>query len=139
MRNRHSSSRDQNSGRTAAGAERILVVEDDQAALAGCVELLAAAGYAVAGAATFDEARRALRPAPDLLITDVRLGAYNGLHLIARARAHRRHIPAIVLTAFPDDVIRAEARQMGAIYLEKPVDSERLLATVARALAQASP
>ena len=120
------------SRRESAG---ILIVEDDREALAGRVELLRAAGYAVTGVATFEEARRALSDAPDLLITEVRLGAYNGLHLIMRARSRSPHSAAIVLTGFPDAVIRAEAERLNAIYVEKPVDAARLLAAVADALA----
>ena len=120
------------SRRESAG---ILIVEDDREALAAWVELLRAAGYAVTGAATFEEARGALTAAPDLLITEVRLGAYNGLHLVVRARSQSPHTAAIVLTAFPDAVIKAEAERMNAIYVEKPVDDQRLLAAVADALA----
>jgi DNA-binding NtrC family response regulator len=117
-----------------ARAASILIVEGDRDTLAGWVRLLHAAGYRVTGAASFEDARRAVQAAPDLLITEVRLGAYNGLQLIIRARAHNPHLPAIVLTAFSDVVIKAEAERLGAIYVEKPVDANRLLAIVADAL-----
>ena len=55
---------------------------------------------------------------PDLLITDVRLDAYNGLHLVAMAP---RPIPAIVVTGFADPSIEADARRLGADYLVKPI------------------
>ena len=122
--------RDTRKGPTAS----ILIVEGDRDTLAGWVELLHAAGYRVTGAASFEEARRALASAPDLLITEVRLGAYNGLQLIIRARAHNPHLSAIVLTAFPDVVIKAEAERLNAVYVEKPVDTKRLLTLVAKAL-----
>ena len=112
----------------------ILIVEGDRVTLAGWVKLLHAAGYRVTGAASFEEARRALASALDLVITEVRLGAYNGLHLIIRARSHNPHLSAIVLTGFPDVVIKAEAERLDAVYVEKPVDAERLLAIVAETL-----
>jgi two-component system response regulator HydG len=115
-------------------AASILIVEGDRDTLAGWVRLLHAAGYRVTGATSFEEARRAVESAPDLLITEVRLGAYNGLQLIIRARAHNSHLSAIVLTAFSDVVIKAEAERLGAIYVEKPVDAEQFLAIVADAL-----
>jgi DNA-binding NtrC family response regulator len=122
--------RDTRNGRGAG----ILIVEGDRNTLAGWVALLQAAGYRVTGAASFEEARRALTSIPDLLITEVRLGAYNGLQLIIRGRAHHPDLSAIVLTAYPDIVIKAEAERLNAIYMEKPVDAKRLLAVVANAL-----
>jgi DNA-binding NtrC family response regulator len=113
----------------------ILIVEDDRDTLGGWMELLGRAGHRVVGAATFDEARRALTAHPDLLITDIRLGPYNGLQLVIRARATNPRMPAIVLTGYHDSLLQAEAEQLDAVYLEKPVDADELLALVARAAA----
>ena len=43
---------------------RILVLDDDEHTLAGIVELLRDAEYVVTAAATYDAAKRLLRPAP---------------------------------------------------------------------------
>ena len=49
------------------------------------VSLLEASGHSVVFALDFDAAVKALlEQPPDLLIADVRLDAYNGLHLAAR-------------------------------------------------------
>jgi hypothetical protein len=53
----------------------------------------------------------------DALITDVRLGAYNGLHLIALAPPS---IIKIAMSAFPDPVIRQDAEHAQARFLVKP-------------------
>jgi CheY-like chemotaxis protein len=129
---------DRNSSETATAARQIVVVEDDPATLAGWIELLGAAGYAVTGATTFEAGRNALRTAPNLVIADVRLGAYNGLQLIMRARAGSVDMPVIVITGYPDDVIRRDAERLGAVYLEKPVHPDNLLAAVAKALERGS-
>ena len=70
-----------------------------------------------------------------------RLGAFNGLHLIVRCRVRSpdvvaivHTVVAIVHTAFPDQVLEAEASRMNAEYLERPVDAVHLLATIARRL-----
>lgn len=120
----------QYSGATATAEPQIVVVEDDPATLAGWIELLGAAGYAVTGATTFEAGRNALRTAPNLVIADVRLGAYNGLQLLMRARAWSADMPVIVVTGYPDDVIKRDAERLGAIYLEKPVHPYDLLAAV---------
>ena len=114
----------------------ILIVEDDRDTLAGLTALLRSVGYGVTGAASFEEGRRALQQKPALLMTDVRLGAYNGLHLIIRARAEAPHLPAIVLTGHSDVVVRREAERLGAVYIEKPVVPEKLLVLVSDTLSR---
>jgi DNA-binding response OmpR family regulator len=106
-------------------ATRVLIVEDDKAARDGLVRLVAARGHEVFAAATFEEGRRLLKThRPDVLITDVRLGAFNGLQLLL---SDQSHIHAIVLTAYSDPVLEAEARNLGARYLLKPVVPNELL------------
>jgi CheY-like chemotaxis protein len=106
-------------------ATRVLIVEDDKAARDGLVRLVAARGHEVLAAATFEEGRRLLKThRPDVLITDVRLGAFNGLQLLL---SDQSHIHAIVLTAYSDPVLEAEARNLGARYLLKPVVPNELL------------
>ena len=106
-------------------ATRVLIVEDDKSARDGLVRLIAARGHEVIAAATFEEGRRLLKThRPDVLITDVRLGAFNGLQLLL---SDQSHIHAIVLTAYSDPVLEAEARNLGARYLLKPVVPNELL------------
>ena len=70
---------------------------------------------------------------PDLVVTEIRLDGYNGLHLIATAPAPVR---AVIVTAYADPAIERDARRLGADYLTKPVDEEALLAAVARQLSR---
>jgi two-component system, response regulator RegA len=112
----------------------VVVVEDDPVTLAGWMELLGEAGYDVVGAASFEQGREALKSRPALLIVDVRLGAYNGLQLIIRARSDRPDLPLILVTGYADDAVRSAAELWGALYLEKPVDPDRLLSAIADAL-----
>jgi DNA-binding NtrC family response regulator len=115
---------------------RILLVEDDQATRGGLSMLLERAGYDVVAIDGVPEGRRVLAEAPpDLLITDVRLGAFNGLQLIAMSP---RPIPAIVTTGFPDPVLEAEARQFGAKFLLKPIEPTGLLTLVKELLRDGS-
>ena len=107
---------------------RILIVDDDQAYLAGMKELLEVAGYEVFLAANFEDGKHVLRDrTPDLLIVDVRLGAFNGLQLISTGQVQ---IPAIVVTGFDDTVLRADASVFGASYLVKPISPSALLALI---------
>jgi two-component system, response regulator FlrC len=116
-----------------AGVKVILVVEDDPDTLDFWVELLQRAGYRVTAAPSFEEGRRALESLPDMLITDIRLGAYNGLQLVVRARLANPCLPVLVMTAFDDPVLQEETHRLDAIYMRKPVDAAMVLAAIAQA------
>jgi DNA-binding response OmpR family regulator len=112
---------------------RILVVDDNEDYLAVTKVLLELAGYETSVASTFEDGKRELRDrAPDLLILDVRLGAFNGLQLISTRQVR---IPAIIVTGFDDPVLRADAAAFGASYMVKPVPPAALLALIEEKLA----
>ena len=116
-------------------APNILVVEDDPDSLTVMTAILQLAGYRVTAAASFEEAQAALTSELDLLVTDIRLGAYNGLQLIIRGRALNPDLRAIAVTGFTDPVVRRETETLDAIHLEKPFDPDRLHDEVAHAMA----
>jgi FixJ family two-component response regulator len=76
---------------------------------------------------SFAAAKQHLEDRPCLLISEVRLGEYNGLHLALRAQGPG--IP-VVLVGEPDLVLQREAAQLGAIYLSHALDAQQLLAVV---------
>ena len=109
-------------------ASKILIVDDDRDTREMVSTILAEAGYQTITASTLHSAIDALEEhQPDLLITEVRLQKYNGLHLIAIAP---NPVPAIVLTGYRDTVLEAEARRLGADFLVKPVPPLNLLLAV---------
>ena len=111
---------------------RVLIVDDDEVYLEGMRELLEEAGYEVLLASSFDGGKHELREhSPDLLIIDVRLGAFNGLQLISTGEVR---IPAIVVTGFDDRVLRADAGGFGASYVVKPIAPASLLALIEKKL-----
>ena len=115
----------------------ILVVDDDQVACTGLVALLESAGFAATGAGSFEEATKALATTtPDLLVADVRLAAFNGLHLLHRSRGTHPRMASIVISGYPDEGIEHDARQAGAAaFLLKPLDPPAFLAKVTEVLA----
>jgi DNA-binding NtrC family response regulator len=99
---------------------RVLIIDDDAAYLSACSSILSGDGHDVVACANFDEGRRRLaHDTFDALIADVRLGAYNGLHLITLAAPS---MIKIVVSAFLDTVIRRDAEQAGARFVVKPND-----------------
>jgi DNA-binding response OmpR family regulator len=63
---------------------------------------------------------------PQLLITQLKLGAFNGLHLVARARGRGLSSRAIVI-GDADTVLADEARQLDAQYVVAPLEEGRFL------------
>jgi DNA-binding response OmpR family regulator len=112
----------------------VLVVEGNTG-LGSLVEPLRKAGYRAVGTASFETARHLLRTQwYDLLITDLRLAAYNGLHLVFHSRAVNPATTAIIVAAIPDDSSEIEARRLGAYYFAKPANPASLLAFVGTVL-----
>jgi CheY-like chemotaxis protein len=113
---------------------RVLVVDRDPKTRGAIGAMLERRGYQAILADGISAAAYTLSgDPPDLLITEIRLDGYNGLHLIATATAPVR---AIVVTAYADAAIERDARRLGADYLIKPVDEEVLLAAVVRQLSR---
>jgi DNA-binding response OmpR family regulator len=106
----------------------VLIVEDQAALLEGMVTAFERAGRDVVATRTFEEARtRLLSENFHCLITDVRLGAFNGLQLAVIARDKSPKMGIIVFSGFDDPVLREEAAHLGASYVVKPVSAEHLM------------
>jgi DNA-binding NtrC family response regulator len=98
--------------------------------------VLGHAGYHARGASTFAEARHRLAGrSPDLVIADQRLGEYNGLHVILRARAKHPDLNAIVTTEAMNRGLEADATSLGIECVLKPKIAKGWLAPVAKVLA----
>lgn len=114
---------------------KVLIVEPEASIRASFAEALDLAGFDIIEARTFQEARRILRDdAPGVLVTEVRLGGFNGLQLILTSL---KPIPS-VLVSHADPVLQAEARRLGAAYLLKPVSHADLLVAIEQQLASFS-
>lgn len=106
----------------------ILVVEDDVPLLEAIERSFRDAGRQVVACSTFEEGRQALRTQRFAgLLTDVRLGAFNGLQLAVIARDLQPDMKLIVYSGFDDPVLRAEAERIRAHYVVKPITAGQLL------------
>ena len=112
----------------------LLLVDDDVALLSALSRYLADRGFAVASSSAFDEARHHIVAArPDIVVTDVRLGAFNGLQLALLARDVRPDARIVVFSGYDDPVLKDEARRVGATYMVKPVSGQALIRELLRA------
>jgi DNA-binding response OmpR family regulator len=120
-------------------AARVLVVDDQEDVLATLMRFLTLGGYDPVGLTDFEHARRYIDEfRPDILVTDVRLGAFNGLQLALQMRDRRPSAGIVVLSAWDDSLLREEATSMGAAYHMKPLNKRQLLTAVAEAQARVS-
>ncbi len=105
----------------------VVLAEDDPSALDGLSRWLAGEGLTVLSCATFAEARAQLTTRRvSTLLTDVRLAEYNGLHLAQLARTLHPRAGVVVFSGYSDDMLQAEARNLGAAWLLKPLDLDAL-------------
>lgn len=74
------------------------------------------------------------RGAIDVVVTDIRMRGGGGLRLGERVFASGWPMALIVMTAFPDDEVRAAVRRMGGTLLEKPFPLDRLVSAVVAVL-----
>lgn len=111
-----------------AHRQKILIVDDDPSLLEALERSFLEAGEDVVAQGSFEAARRVLQTTRfDALITDVRLGAFNGLQLAVIGRDTYPDIRLIVFSGFDDPVLRTEAEHVGATYMVKPVTGQKLL------------
>lgn len=64
----------------------------------------------------------------DLIISDIRMPGVSGLQVLESSREFEDFPPLILITAFPDEKVRNQARRLGAAaMLAKPFDIDELL------------
>lgn len=110
---------------------RIIIAEDDLEMRKMLGLLAKLRGHAVETVASGDAlVARILsetEPAPDIVVTDVRMPGRTGLEALAVIRPHRPQLPAVVITAFGDHMVHQRARKLGARSIDKPFDPDDLL------------
>jgi DNA-binding response OmpR family regulator len=110
----------------------VLLVEPDNNIRALVSGALQGAGVNVVALDDFQAAKHVLQShPPDVLITEIRLGAYNGLHLLLRAKSAHRALIAFVTARSADPVLKREAEQLGATFVVKEGDERWISAFVA--------
>lgn len=115
----------------------VIHVVDDERSLRETVGLfLEADGYRVVrledGERAVEQARREM---PDLVLLDLVMPGMSGVDVLRELHAMNPDLPVIVVTAYPDGELMAEAlRYPPVMLLPKPVDRDVLLRTVRRVL-----
>jgi DNA-binding response OmpR family regulator len=109
----------------------VLIVDSNAGVVEEMAVALRATNHVVFTALTYEEGKTVWRnQLPDVLVVDIRLGQYNGLQLLIRAREDRLDVTAIVTSPVSDPVLEAETARFSAAYLVKPVSRRQLLSAL---------
>ncbi|MES0171278.1 response regulator [Mesorhizobium sp. M0006] len=114
----------------------ISIIDDDELNRVGTASLVRSLGFvahAFPSAHSFLHSQQLTETS--CLISDVQMPEMSGIQLqdVLHARGH--NIPIILITAYPDDRVRAQAFARGAVcFLSKPFDGETLSRCLAVAL-----
>ena len=118
-------------------AERILVVDDEDAIREIVCSMLAAANYKTRQASSGLKALALLDAGEEfeLMLSDLMMADLDGIGLLERTKERYPDMPVVMVTAVHDISVALAAIRNGAYdYLLKPFEREQLLATVRRAL-----
>ena len=115
----------------------ISIIDDDDSMRCAIKSLVTSLGLRVH---TFRSAEEFLQ-SPRLddtscLITDLQMPGLSGIELQSLLVAQARHMPIILVTAFPEERMRNRAMQAGALgFLSKPFESQMLIKLIDKAIA----
>jgi DNA-binding NtrC family response regulator len=118
----------------------VLVVDDEPGIRQALKQVLEYEGLEVRAAASGGEAITLYPDArPDLVFLDVKMAGLDGLATLHRLRALDPGAVIVMISGHATIATAVEATQAGAFdFLEKPLDTDRLLVTVRNALSHAS-
>jgi DNA-binding response OmpR family regulator len=102
--------------------ERVLLIEDDPAIVAGIEMNLSLEGYDVIAARDGEEGlKRARETRPDVILLDVMLPKRNGLEVLRRIREQDPDVPVLIVSARGEETDKVIGLELGADdYISKP-------------------
>lgn len=119
--------------------KKILIIEDDVSFCLMMKTFLTKKGFEVFSSFSFKEATTVLSDQQiDLVLTDVRLPDSDGIEILKFIKEVNASIQVILMTGYTDIKTAVNVMKMGAFdYVSKPINSDELLLTITKALADA--
>ena len=119
-------------------AGRVMLVEDDEAFRLTVMRSLQLASFEVIAFTDAESAVQSLAMnVPDIVLTDLRLPAADGLFVLQHAKHKDADLPVVVMTGHGDIPTAIQAIRDGAYdFLEKPFGRDRMISLVSRAVNQ---
>jgi two-component system chemotaxis response regulator CheY len=124
------------------GKGRVLVVDDEDNIRKLVRMCLTKAGYDVQEAENGEEGEKLIRAEDnplmaDVILCDIRMPKVNGIEAIAFFQKQFPSVPIVVITGFPDTEMAVNLLKQGVVdYVPKPIDNQKLLDVVAKAMAK---
>jgi two-component system C4-dicarboxylate transport response regulator DctD len=114
----------------------IIVIDDDRDVRENMVDLLSTQYHHVKAYDSPKPVLAELKPhAPVVIITDLRMPGGDGLEFSKKIKTLDADMPVILMTGYGDITIAVEAMKYGIYdFIEKPVDTDRLLKSIHRAV-----
>lgn len=112
---------------------KILIVDDDRGILNALKVGLTSFGHEVVVAENGNQALNIIEEnkSVDLMITDLKMPGMNGLELIRLAKESKPGFMVILITAYGDDSVREEVRNLGSCgYIDKPFRPEDIFKAI---------
>ena len=107
----------------------VLLVAPTPGLAATVISWLAEKDFTATLVTSFNAAKERLQDRPSLLISEIRLGEHNGLHLAVHALA--QGIPIIVIGDM-DPVLKRDAEQLSAVYMTYDLDRAEFFAVISK-------
>lgn len=116
----------------------ILIIDDEDFVRGAIQEILEDSGHFVVAASSGEEGLEKFKQESfDLIITDLGMPGLAGWEVIARAKAIKPNIPAILLTGWANQADVKLAKESGVdLILAKPITSKDLLTMVSKAISK---
>jgi two-component system nitrogen regulation response regulator GlnG len=120
---------------------RILVVDDDPLVRSFLIDALELQAFEVVSSGDAGTALQQVRAeVPEIVILDLRLPGLSGMEALRRLKEIAPQLPVVILTGYGDVPSAVEAMRLGAYdFLTKPVEAEKILIVVQRALERQAP
>lgn len=120
---------------------RILIVDDEISTVQGVTDMLSESEIGITQIDTAYSMKEAMekfqKHTADLLLTDIEMSDGSGLELIAWVQKQSIMCVSVILSGFPNFEFAQKAITLGVFeYLLKPVDDEKLIDTLSRAVKQ---
>ncbi len=122
-----------------SNSKKILIVEDNEFVRMQIAGFLKGVGYTLEEAADGTEALKKLDSSIGLIILDVRMEPMGGFEFVKNIHGQNHRVPIILLTGDQNNDLLEQASHYSInIVMLKPVQKDRLIATVQRLLGQAA-
>jgi len=117
---------------------KVLIIDDEEAIRSSLKMILEYEGYDCVLAANGEAGLKiAEREIPDLVFLDIKMPQVDGMEVLKRLKATEGSPPVVMISGHADVATAFEASKLGAFdFLEKPLESERVLVVSRNALGQ---